>query len=258
MDGSYEVRDLWIERPGGRIYGQLFVPSGTDEKRPAVICSHYFGGSARDSAEWARLIAKAGYSAYAFDYCGATTMSHSEGVGTLEMSIKTEEIDLSCVLDAIRSLPDIDGSYVFLLGQSQGGLISSMVAEDRPTDVAGLFLLYPGFGIQAQMRGRFGSADNVPETFKMWQPLGKVYAIDAMEYDPFEHMHYDGPVYIWHGKEDPIVPLAYSERAVNTYPHASLKVVRSSEHHFGSDDQKHIASEIAEHIAGTVEKTSVR
>lgn len=255
MNGSYEVHDLWTERPGGRIYGQVFDPSDAQDERPFVICSHFFGGSHRDSAVWARLMASAGYGAYAFDYCGATYSSQSTGVSTREMSIRTEETDLACILDMVLTLPHVDKQRVYLLGQSQGGLISSMVAETRPDDVAGLLLLYPGFSVPAQMRGRFGDVKNVPETFLMWQPLGKAYAADAMGYDPYMHMSYKGPVRIWHGGNDPVVPITYSERAVATYPNATLEVIRSAEHDFYGSDQRHVAQQIARCIASDTERT---
>jgi len=255
MNGSYEVHDLWTERPGGRIYGQVFDPSDAQDERPFVICSHFFGGSHRDSAVWARLMASAGYGAYAFDYCGATYSSKSTGVSTREMSIRTEETDLACILDMVLTLPHVDKQRVYLLGQSQGGLISSMVAETRPDDVAGLLLLYPGFSVPAQMRGRFGDVKNVPETFLMWQPLGKAYAADAMGYDPYMHMSYKGPVRIWHGGNDPVVPITYSERAVATYPNATLEVIRSAEHDFYGSDQRHVAQQIARCIASDTERT---
>ena len=256
MSGSYGVHDLWAERPGGRIYGQVFDPCDVHGERPFVICSHFFGGSHRDSAVWARLMADAGYGAYAFDYCGATFSSQSTGVSTREMSIRTEETDLECVLDMVRSLPQVDKRHVYLFGQSQGGLISSMVADARPDDVAGLFLLYPGFSVPALMRGRFGDVKNVPETFLMWQPLGKAYAVEAMDYDPYMHMSYGGPVNIWHADNDPVVPITYSERAVATYPNATLEVIRGADHDFSGSDQRHVAQQIARCIAEYTERTS--
>ena len=258
MSGSYEVHDIWADRPGGRIYGQFFDPCEVQGERPLVICSHFFGGSHRDSAVWARFVAEAGFAAYAFDYCGSTFASQSTGVTPYEMSIRTEEEDLSCVLDTLRTLPRVDENQIYLLGQSQGGLISAMVADERPLDVAGLFLLYPGFSIPNQLRGRFGNVENVPERFSMWQPLGKVYAVDAMNYDAYEHMSYEGSVYIWHGSNDPVVPITYSERAVATYPHASLEVIRGAEHGFYGSDQLRVAHEITQIIAANAEAGSAQ
>lgn len=245
---GYTTRDQWIERPGGRIYGQLFVPKDATAPLPVVICSHFFGGTHRNSAEWARLMAASGLVAYAFDYCGSTLASHSTGVSTLEMSIKTEAQDLSCVHDAIRALPEVDSAHVYLLGQSQGGAVSAMVADERPADIAGLFLLYPAFVIHDEMCARFGSPSEVPETFSHWQTLGRAYAVDAMAYDHYEHMGYTGPVHIWHGDRDGIVPLAYAERAARTYPSATLEVVRGAGHGFYERDQRRIAQAISESI----------
>lgn len=241
----YDVRDLWIPRPDGRIFGQLYVPKGTGAPLPAVICSHFFGGSHRTSGKWAAVLARTGLVTYAFDFCGATHSSKSEGPGPLDMSVLTEAEDLDNILDGIRALPETDADRTYLLGQSQGGAVSAMVADKRPHDVAGLFLIYPAFSIHNQMIGRFGTPQNVPNRFSQWQPLGQPYAVDAMAYDPYDHMSYPGPVYIWHGDQDDLVPITYSERAASSYPNAQLEVIPKAGHGFHDAVPERIAQQIA-------------
>lgn len=249
---SFETRELWVEHDGMRIYDVLYVPKGIDAPTPAVICSHFFGGTHRNSGEWAQLMAEAGYIAYAFDFCGGASGSRSSGE-TTECSILTERADLSAVLSRIATLDAVDERSVFLLGQSQGGAVSAMVAAMRPEDVAGLVLLYPAFVIHDDAIERFGSPENVPETYRMWQRLGRVYAVDAMGYDFYEHIGaYTGPVLLFHGDRDGIVPLRYAERAAETYADIDFEVVRGAGHGFYGLDQRHIADRtvafIAEHV----------
>ena len=152
--------------------------------------------------------------------------------------------------DAVRALPEVDPARVYLLGQSQGGFVSTMVADERPADVAGLFLLYPALVIHDDAVGRFGSPDAVPQTYEMWMELGRRYAVDAMAWDPYEHMGYPGPVRIWQGDADPLVPLAYAERAARTYANAELEVVHDAGHGFYGIRMRRILAQIVASITG--------
>lgn len=238
---GYTAREMWVEHGGKRVYGVLYVPKGLDRPAPAVVCSHYFGGTHRASGEWAQLMAEAGYVAYAFDFCGGSAASRSTGE-TTECSILTEAADLSAALDAVAALDEVDAGSVFLLGQSQGGAVSAMVAAERPADVAGLVLLYPAFSIHDEMLALFGSADAVPEEFDFWQRLGRVYAVDAINYDFYERIGaYSGPVQLFHGNADGIVPLSYSERAASLYTDVDFEVIVGAGHGFHGADQRHVA-----------------
>lgn len=246
---GYTTRELWVEHDGKRVFGELFEPRGLRAPAPAVICSHFFGGTHRNSAEWAKLMAEAGYVAYAFDFCGGSTASRSTG-RTTDCSILTEAADLSAVLDAIARLDTVEERSVFLLGQSQGGAVSAMVAAERPTDVAGLALLYPAFVIHDEMLQRFGSAENVPATFEMWQQLGRIYAVDAIGYDFYEHIGaYTGPVLLFHGDRDGIVPLSYAERAAETYADCDFEVIHGAGHGFYGQDQQHVAERVSAFVS---------
>lgn len=246
---AYTVEDMWVEHGGKRVYGRLFTPKGLSRPAPAVICSHYFGGTHRASAEYARAMAEAGYVAYAFDFCGGSAASRSTGT-TTECSILTEADDLSAVLDAISALDAVDAGGVFLLGQSQGGAVSAMVAAERPDDVGGLVLLYPAFVIHDSMLGMFGSADAVPDEFEFWQRLGRVYAVDAIGYDFYEHVGaYEGPVLMFQGDLDGIEPKAYTDRAAVLYADVDYEVVEGAGHGFYGADQRHVFERAAEFVA---------
>lgn len=244
---GFVSEELWVEHDGKRIFGKLYLPEERQEgvRLPAVICSHFFGGTYRTSGVWARLMARAGFAAYAFDFCGGSPKSRSTG-STLECSIATEAADLSAILDAIKALDSVDPGSVFLLGQSQGGAVSAMVAAARPDDVAGLALLYPAFIIHDDAVSRFGSPENVPETYEMWLELGRVYAIDAMAYDFFEHIGaFTGPVIMFQGTADDMEPPAYTDRAAEVYANVDYEHIEGAGHEFAGDDQKHVAERIA-------------
>ena len=267
---SVAERDLWTEHDGIRVYGRLRVPDagpapesapaagstpagpGTgpaSASRPTVICSPFFGGDHKTAGEWAAPIAGAGIVTCAIDFFGGAPGSRSGGL-TTEMSVRTQAADLCAMLDAVRALPEVDPARVYLLGQSQGGFVSTMVAGERPADVAGLFLLYPALVIHDDAVGRFGSPDAVPQTYEMWMELGRRYAVDAMAWDPYEHMGYPGPVRIWQGDADPLVPLAYAERAARTYASCELEVVRDAGHGFFGIRKRRITEQIVAAVLG--------
>lgn len=244
----FVTRELWVEHGVSRIYGVLHLPKGAEQGTPlpAVICSHFFGGTHRTSSKYARALATQGFVIYAFDFCGGSPESRSTGV-TTECSIRIEEEDLSAILDAIRDLPGVDASRVFLLGQSQGGAVSAMLAAARPQDVAGLVLCYPAFVIHDDAVRRFGTTDKVPETYHMWLDLGRAYAVDAIEYDFFERIGaYAGPVLLFQGDEDDMEPPAYTERAARLYAHACLEVIQGAGHGFHGADFAHVIDRTAE------------
>ena len=249
---GFTANELWVEYDGKRIYGKLYLPEGLEEGAcvPCVICSHFFSGSHITASVWARLMAKAGYAAYAFDYCGSSPTSLSSGK-TTECSIYTHADDLSAVLDAMRALDVVDPESVFLLGQSQGGAISAMVAAERPDDVAGLVLLYPAFIIHKAAIDRFGSPENVPKTYTMFgQELGGMYALAALEYDFYEHIGaYTGPVIMFQGDADDMEPKEITDRAAACYADIDYEIIPGAGHIFQGDDRAHVAERVSAFVA---------
>ena len=256
MGGCYTERELWVERGDMRIFGVLYVPegAGADSQQPTVICSHILGGTYENSGRYAREMAARGYVAYAFDFCGGAVNSRSSGE-TTESSIKTWAADLSAVLDAIRALPEVDERNVFLLGQSQGGVASAMVAAERPDDVAGLVLLYPAFVIHALAVKMFGTADNAPEVYHLWHDLGRIYAVDAIEYDIYEHIgDYEGPVLMFQGTADILEPKRYTDRAAELYADVDYEVIEGMGHRFQGEVRQHVLDRVDAFVAGNTRR----
>ena len=151
------------------------------------------------------------------------------------MSVLTEYQNLSDVMDQVKALDYVDGSQLFLFGLSQGGFVSAYTAAQRPDDVKGLILFYPAFVLQEEYFEKYDSVDAIPdEEFEsMGVPLGAIYAKDARSFDIYEEIgKYKGDVLICHGDKDTLVPLSYSEKAVEVYDSAELKVIQYGEHGF--------------------------
>ena len=228
------VEELWLESDGKKVYGAMYLPGEEKDSYPTVILSHGFNSSSMLNEGYAESFAKNGYAAYIFDFCGGSPSTKSDGK-TTEMSVLTEYRDLSNVIDQIKALDYVDGSQLFLFGLSQGGFVSAYTAAQRPNDVKGLILFYPAFVLQETYFEQYDSVEAIPdEDFEsMGVPLGAIYAKDARSFDIYEEIgKYKGDVLICHGDKDTLVDLSYSERAVEVYDNAELKVIQYGEHGF--------------------------
>lgn len=228
------IEELWLESEGKKIYGKMYLPGEEKDSYPAVILSHGFNSSSMLNEGYAESFAKQGYAAYIFDFCGGSPSTKSDGV-TTEMSVLTEYRDLSDVMDQIKALDYVDGDQMFLFGLSQGGFVSAYTAAQRPDDVKGLVLFYPAFVLQETYFQQYDSVEDIPdEEFEsMGVPLGAIYAKDARSFDIYEEIgKYKGDVLICHGDKDTLVDLSYSEKAVEVYDSAELKVIQYGEHGF--------------------------
>lgn len=230
---TYQTKEMPFTLNGDNIYGVVYIPENISEKMPLVIFSHGFSGTNMSGVAYARSLASQGYAVYAFDFRGGSNRSKSDGK-TTEMSIFTEKADLEGVLNMVKGWDFIDSNNIFLLGSSQGGLVSAMVASDYPVLIKGLILLYPAFVIPSDAVKRYGTFDKVPETSTlMGMTIGRKYYEGVFGFDPYEYVkRYTKDVLIIHGTNDELVPLSFSEDAVKAYPSATLKIIEGGNHGF--------------------------
>ena len=238
---SVEREGFSCERDGLTIKGTVFLPKGKTDC-PIAVISHGFMANQMFSQIHAQNLAKMGYAAFCFDFCGGTLVGSSDGDST-DMSVLTEAEDLKAVIEFAKSQSYTDENELVLLGCSQGGFVSAIVAAEMKEEVDALILLYPALCIPDDARSgemMFAKFDpqNVPETF--WcgpMKLGRRYVTDVIEMDPYEIIHqYTGKVLIIHGNQDKIVDISYALRAVETYSQAGadveLKIIDEGGHMF--------------------------
>lgn len=237
---EYETQELYAKRDENRIYGVVYVPQDAGEKMPAVIFSHGFGGNYQVGTQYAEALAAKGYVVYCFDFCGGSPGSRSDG-SALEMSIFTEQADLEAVIGMMQELPYVDNDNVFLMGTSMGGAVSAITAAAHEDEIQGAILLYPAFVLVDNANEQFESVEDIPDTYHlMWMTVGHVFAEDLLDYDIYEAISaYKKDVLLIHGDADSIVPLSYSEKAVEAYDSARLEVLPGAGHGFyGSDAEQ--------------------
>ena len=227
--------EVWSERDGNRIFGMMYYNSASSRKQPVVILSHSSSLTHEAMSGYALAIAKMGYAAYCFDFCGGSDKSKSDGK-TDEMTVFTEVEDLRAVVKTVKSQANVEPSQVFLLGSSQGGLVSALLADECPDDFAGMILFYPAFNIpeMVKMFSGFGDWGDFGD-FGGMMSMSEAYINSIKDFDVWSHIgKFSKPVCIIHGTADMIVPIANSEKAVGLYPSATLNKIEGANHGFNA------------------------
>lgn len=237
---SYIEKSLECSIDGQTIRGVAFVPDGPG-KKALIIASHGFGATNARTIPYCRALAPLGLATYAYDFRGGGLESKSDGK-TTDMSVMTEARDLQAVLTQARTWDFVDPDRIVLLGFSQGGMVSAIVASRVPDEVFGLILVYPAFCIRDDRHREYKSLDDLPETRVIEGHgnvrVGRRYITDIWNYDVYADLpKYTKPVLILHGDLDKVVPLRYSEEAEKTYPDAVLHVLPGAGHGF-NDEQR--------------------
>lgn len=242
---EYVITELHCKSSDIDIYGKMYTPKGTEDKLPVVVLSHSSSLTHAAMAPYAEYLVSKGYAAYCFDFCGACDESLSKGRTTEEMTVFTEIDDLGIVLDKIRTLDYIDPDNVFVLGSSQGGLVTALVAEKRPSDIKGMILFYPAFNLpelvakftsdDGGILGGIGSGGNMG--------MSDAFVNTIKDFDVYANIgKYAGDIIILHGTKDFLVDIKYSEQAVEKYPSAILYPIEGASHGFNNENLKGMAS----------------
>ncbi len=247
MNGKVLKNRFKTKRDGlsirGKIYGELL---GT---KPVVILCHGFMANQSMCKNYALLLAKMGYIAVTFDFCGGGLFCSSDGK-TTEMSVFSEVDDLEAVLAYVMELPCVDKNRISLLGCSQGGVVSAIVAKRKASHIDKLLLFYPALCIPDDARsGKMVFAkfnpDSIPE--KIWcgpMRLGKCYVETVLDLDIFQEIcGYEGNVFLVHGDADKLVDISYSRKAAQIYKNVNYYEIKNGAHGFrGKNDE--IAKEL--------------
>ena len=242
---EYVITELHCKSSDIDIYGKMYTPKVTEDKLPVVVLSHSSSLTHAAMAPYAEYLVSKGYAAYCFDFCGACDESRSTGRTTEQMTVFTEVDDLGIVLDKIRTLDYIDPDNVFVLGSSQGGLVTALVAEKRPSDIKGMILFYPAFNLpelvakftsdDGGILGGIGSGGNMG--------MSDAFVNTIKDFDVYANIgKYAGDIIILHGTKDFLVDIKYSEQAVEKYPSAILYPIEGASHGFNNENLKGMAS----------------
>lgn len=235
--GSLTIRGYVFRSEAGRL--------------PAVIICHGFMANQRTVRRYAEFLARLGWAAFTFDFCGGGLKCSSDGE-TSEMSVLTEVEDLKAVINYVRQRDDVDGSRIALMGCSQGGVVCALTAAGLKNGIERLILLYPAFCIPDDARrgkmlfARF-DPENIPPLISHFpMKLGALYAKAVINMNIYDEIRtYEGPVLLIHGTNDKTVDIAYSRQAREVYKQCEYLEIDGAEHMFkGKHDR--IAQEAME------------
>lgn len=231
---------LHIKNGQEDIYGHLYTAKNHPKKMPIAIVSHGLGGNYQELGAYAHDLAKKGYLVYAFDFPGGSTDGQSTGLKEEQMSLTTEVNDLMAVKSALQKRTDVKKHQVLLIGGSQGGVVSSLMASQHPQDIQGLALMYPAFSMSHDAKVKYQNTSEIPTTTDIFGfTVGKDYYSDLLRINVVKDAtKFDGPVLIVHGNEDSIVPIKYVGQAVDNFPNAQMNILDGAGHGFDGKAQE--------------------
>jgi pimeloyl-ACP methyl ester carboxylesterase len=237
-------KDISFLRNGCSLNCELLLPEEGAGPFPVVILSHGFNGCSEHSIPYAERFLAHGIAAVIFDFIGGAMESRSGG-RMEDMSVKTEQEDLLAVMEKVRSLPELDGKKLFLLGRSQGGLVSAMAAAARGDQVRGLILLYPAFSIPGDLRKMYPDPEMVPQRQEfLGAVVGRIYYDDIVSLDVEKiQRSFRGPVLIIQGQKDTTVRPETAEIAAGCYENCRLVRLPEAGHGFSGGDFEKAAEE---------------
>ena len=146
------------------IRGTEYRPEG--ENLPIAIVCHGFMAFQSTVKKYAKVIASCGYLTYTFDFCGGSFLFGKSDGKTEEMSVLTEVEDLECVVDYALSREYSRKTDLFLMGCSQGGFVTAILAGKQKYDVTklGLFILPSAFRMMQETEKCLWQ-NSTPKTF---------------------------------------------------------------------------------------------
>ncbi len=237
-EGQYRIEELNIDDNGTNIWGKMYYPLEEKDTYPTVIMSHGIGGNFENCEPYAKMFAANGIAAFSFDFQGGGPASKSDGQ-MIDMSTLTEAQDLEVITEALKNMDTVDNDNLFLLGESMGGFVSAYVAAYHPEDYAAIVLFYPAFVLQDDAWAKYPNGpEDALEVEEMYGlQISKKHYMDNMSFDIYGVIGgYEKDVLIVHGDSDQVVPLSYSERALEVYKNAKMEVIPGAEHGFRGED----------------------
>ena len=248
-DGTFTEKEYTFVSNGKKIYARAYIPD-VQGQVPLVVYSHRLGASVEHDEEVQKTLAKSGVAVFSFEFAGgsSSTSPKSEG-STTEMSVLTELQNLRDALQFASSLPFVKADRIYLMGSSQGGFVSALMAQEA-ANLAGVFLFYPAFSLPDDIRSSFPKLEEAPETFNLLgTKISKKYLVDVYPIDAYEGLSkITAPVHIYHGADDFIVPITASKKAVKSLKDARLTTLEDTGHSLTPEQQAQIGLEIADEI----------
>lgn len=183
------------------------------EKLPTLIIFHGFTGNRYGNSflykELTRHLIDKGYGVYRFDFIGS---GDSDGYFK-DMTLSSEIDDAMTIFNLVKNQEMVDRDNIFLLGHSMGGFVATEVAKD--INPKGLILLCPAIDMLdlcEEFYKDLGRKDIKSANIGGLE-LNIGFLDDLRKYNGYESASkYKGPVLLFRGKDDELVPKATCDR----------------------------------------------
>lgn len=242
--------EYYVKKDNVNIYGYITAPENyKDLKLPTIVFSHGFNGRAEFGDSYAKYFATKGYVVYSFDFVGGNANSRSGG-NVEDMSVFTEVENLNMIVDDLISKNFVDKDKFYLLGNSQGGVVSTIVAKQKESAIKAVLLVNPAFVLFDDAKKLFKNVDVIPEKYNhRGTVVGKVYFEKSLTYDIFNEMNnLKTPFFIAQGTDDIVAPLRYSQRAIEVLDNATLYEVDGGSHMLSSSENKIVMEKMYDYL----------
>jgi len=172
---------------------KIYQPERSEKKPGLILLLHGIGSNEEDlfrltsefPAEFAVVSARAPYTISPGRYTWFELgFNNGERVINPEQAEKSRLV-INTFISQLIDKYDLDAKKVFLGGFSQGGIMSYSVGLTFPKKLAGIFIL---------------SSRLLPEVKPLIRPKEELQSL---------------PIFIAHGKQDPVLPLTYAHDALN-------------------------------------------
>ena len=234
-----QMETLQLQGAGGMIPVVIQKPEMlAGEKYPVAVVMHGFMASKEYHlvTNIADKLQEAGFVVVRFDFNG-----HGEGYGDFQdMTVPSELDDALAVVDYVQDQPYTKS--INLVGHSQGGVVTSLVAGELGDAVNSIVLFAPAAVLEDQLNegmvmGVPFDRENLPEYVEVFgHRVGKNYIIEGRNLHIYDRASaYKGPACIIHGKADFVVPFSYGERYHEIYAGSELHLLEGEDHEFKAD-----------------------
>lgn len=191
IEADYTIESVnFLSENGNMLNGWFLKP----KNQPAKITVLHLHGNAGFLVEQIGIIAplvKDGFQILMVDYSG---FGFSEG----KASRKNVLIDANSALAYLQKRPEVAGTKLVIYGQSLGGHVSAVVAEQHQNEIDGLI-----------MEGAFSSHHDIAaETAKIF---GRIF-VREMYSAKKSIKNFHKPVLIIHSKDDEVIPYFMGEK----------------------------------------------
>ncbi|WP_231390695.1 alpha/beta hydrolase family protein [Segatella baroniae] len=234
---AQKIENFTLQGSKGKLAATLQAPKlKSGEKVRLVVICHGFGSNKERPLlkAIADSLQSKGIASIRFDFNGC---GKSEGKFQ-DMTVLNEIEDAKDVVAYALTLPWV--SDISMVGHSQGGVVTSMVAGQLKGSIRSIALCAPAAvlrddALRGSTQGSIYDPHHIPEYVDSPRGLriGRDYFMTAQTLPIYETARqYTGPVLLVHGTWDVIVPYTYSEHYHEVYQNSELRLLAGVDHSF--------------------------